>query len=109
MSDNNSYYDLAQRIEDNFAEIENDITVDFRENDDEYAALYQKISALKNEHPVISKIMEGDGELTLSTEEHKSVCEYFRLQFRLESMERQQLYFRGHTDCISYLKKVGVL
>ncbi|MEG0751097.1 MAG: hypothetical protein RR998_05050 [Oscillospiraceae bacterium] len=107
MSDNSSYMDLAQRIEDSFAEIENDITVDFRETNDEYAALYHQISNLKAEHPIISKIMEGDGEITLSAEEHTAVTEYFSLQFRLESMERQQLYFRGHTDCISYLKKVG--
>lgn len=109
MSDNSSYTDLAQRIEDNFAEIENDITVDFRENSQEYTALFQKISNLKAAHPIISKITEGDGEITLSAEEHKAVTEYFHLQFRLESMERQQLYFRGHTDCISYLKKVGAL
>lgn len=49
--------------------------------------------------------MDGSGEISLSAEEH----EYFRLQFRLDDMERQRLYFRGHTDCISYLKKVGVL
>lgn len=109
MSDNNSYIDLAQRIEESFMEIENDITVDFRENSEEYSVLYQKISSLKAEHPVISQIMEGNGEITLSAQEHKAVSEYFRLQFQLESMERQQLYFRGHTDCMAYLKRIGVL
>lgn len=44
MSDINSYYDLAQRIEDSFMEIENDITVDFRKNNEEYhALLFQKL------------------------------------------------------------------
>lgn len=100
---------VAQRIEENFAEIENDITVDFRENSEEYNVLFEKISELKATHPVISKITEDDGDLTLSADEHKAVAEYFRLQFRLESMERQQIYFRGHTDCIFYLKKVGAL
>ena len=109
MNNNSAYYDLALRIEDNFAEIESDITVNFRENDDEYAALFQKISALKAEHPIIGKIIEGNGEIVLSAEEHKAVAEYFHLQFHIESMERKQLYFRGHTDCISYLKKVGAL
>ena len=109
MSENSSYLDLAQRIEESFAEIENDITVDFKNSNEEYAALYQKISELKAQHPIISKITEGNGEITLSAEEHKAVSEYFRLRFRLESMERQQLYFRGHTDCISYLKKAGAL
>lgn len=109
MSENSSYLDLAQRIKEDFGEIENDITVNLKNSNEEYAALFQKISALKDEHPIISKIMEGDGELAISVEEHKAVCEYFRLQFRLEGMEREQLYFGGHTDCISYLKKVGAL
>ena len=83
--------------------------MDFRDNNEEYAALYQKIAALKAEHPIISKIVEGEGDISVTAEEHKAVAEYFRLQFKLESMEREQLYFRGHTDCIAYLKKVGAL
>lgn len=109
MSDNSSYFDLAQRIEENFMEIENDIIVDFRENDEDYRALYQKIANLKAQHPFINKAMEGDGELSLTAEEHKILTEYFRLQFSLESMERQQMYFRGHSDCIAYLKRIGAL
>lgn len=109
MSDDNLYYDLAQRIEDSFSEIENDITVDFRKNNEEYHALYQKISDLKAAHPVISNIMEGEGDISLTAVEHKVVTEYFRLQFKLETMERQQLYFRGHTDCMAYLKKIDAL
>ena len=79
MSDSSSYLDLSDRIADSFDEIEND------------------------------KVMEGSGELSLSAEEHAVLTKFFRLQFRLESMERQHIYFRGHTDCYSYLKKVGAL
>ena len=46
MSDNSSYTDLAQRIEESFAEIEDDAIADFRETDEEYYALYQQISEL---------------------------------------------------------------
>ena len=109
MSDSNSYFDLADRISDSFTEIENDITVDLRKNNEEYGSLYQSISDLKSKHPFISKVMEGNDELSLSVEEHEILAKFFRLQFRLESMEREHIYFRGHTDCISYLKKVGVL
>ena len=28
---------------------------------------------------------------------------------RMEDMERMQLYFRGHTDGFSYLKKIGAI
>ncbi len=53
--------------------------------------------------------MDGGGDISLTTEEHEVLIEYFRLRFRLDDMERQRLYFRGYTDCISYLKKVGAL
>ncbi len=53
--------------------------------------------------------MNGSGEISLSTEEYKILSDYFSLQFRLDDKERQWLYFRGHTDCISYLKEVDAL
>lgn len=109
MSDNSSYTDLAQRIEESFAEIEDEAISDFRETDEAYANLYQQITELKASRPFISKIMDGSGEISLTAEEHEVLTEYFRLRFRLDDMERQRLYFRGHTDCISYLKKVGEL
>ena len=109
MSDNSSYTDLAQRIEESFAEIEDEAISDFRETDEEYNALYQQILWLKENNPFIRKVIDGNGEISLSAEEHGVLTEYFRLRFRLDDMERQRLYFRGHTDCISYLKKVGAL
>ena len=109
MSDNSSYTDLAQRIEESFAEIEDEAISDFRETDEEYNALYQQILRLKENNPFIRKVIDGNGEVSLTAEEHEVLTEYFRLRFRLDDMERQRLYFRGHTDCISYLKKVGAL
>ena len=109
MSDNSSYTDLAQRIEESFAEIEDEAISDFRETDEEYNALYQQILRLKENNPFIRKVIDGNGEISLSAEEHGLLTEYLRLRFRLDDMERQRLYFRGHTDCISYLKKVGAL
>lgn len=109
MSDNSSYLDLSERIADSFDEIENDITVDLRKTNEEYQSLFQSISELKAQYPFIDKVMEGSGEISLSAEEHEVLTKFFRLQFRLESMERQHIYFRGHTDCYSYLKKVGAL
>ena len=93
MSDNSTYTDLAQRIEESFAEIEDEAISDFRKTDETYAALYQQISKLKADNPFIGKVIDGNGDI----------------RFRLDDMERQRLYFRGHTDCISYLKKVGAL
>lgn len=60
-------------------------------------------------NPFIGKVMDGSGDISLTAEEHEVLTEYFRLRFRLDDMERQRLYFRGHADCISYLKKIGAL
>jgi hypothetical protein len=109
VSDNSTYTDLAQRIEESFAEIEDEALADFKKTDETYAALYQQISKLKADNPFIGKVMDGSGDISLTAEEHEVLTEYFRLRFRLDDMERQRLYFRGHTDCISYLKKVGAL
>ena len=108
MSDS-SYTDLAQRIEESFAEIEDEAIADFRKTDETYASLYQQISKLKEDNPFIGKVMDGSGDISLTAEEHEVLTEYFRLPFSLDDMERQRLYFRRHTYCISYLKKVGAL
>ena len=86
MSDNSSYTDLAQRIEDSFAEIEDEAISDFRETDEEYNALYQQILRLKENNPFIRKVIDGNGEISLSAEEHRVLTEYFRLRFRLDDM-----------------------
>ena len=108
MSDS-SYTDLAQRIEESFAEIEDEAIADFKKTDEAYAALYQQISKLKEDNPFIGKVIDGSGNISITAAEHEVLTEYFHLRFRLDDMERQRLYFRGHTDCISYLKKVGAL
>lgn len=109
MGDHDSYIDLAQRIEEAFPEIENDIIMDLQEKDEKYASLCRKISEFKAANPIIRKVLEGSGDITLTADEHAAIAEWFRLQFQRENIERQQLYFRGHTDCVSYLKKVGAL
>lgn len=107
MSD--TYFDLAERLEDSFPEIENEIIVDLRENNVEYIALRDKISDIENSNPFIEKTIEGSGEVHLTEEEHKVLTEYLRLRFNLDDMEREALYFRGHTDAVAYLKKIKAL
>lgn len=51
------------------------------------------------------KLLESDGELHIPPEEHAILREAYRLQHKPENMERQQIYFRGHTDEVAYPKK----
>lgn len=107
MSDTN--LDLPSRLEDAFSDIESDIIMDLRGNNKEYATLYNKMSEMKRQHPFIDKIMNGSGEIQLTDKEHSVLAEYLHLLLRLADMERLQIYFRGHTDAFTYLKKINVI
>ena len=52
------------------------------------------------------KVMEDKGEIHLTAEEHAAFVQCLRLSRKLDDMERLQLYFRGHTDAVAYLKKI---
>lgn len=104
-----TYFDLPSRLEDAFSDIESDIIMDLRNNNEEYATLHDKISEMKQQHSFIDKVMNGSGEIHLTDEEHKAFAEYLHLLFKLADMERLQIYFRGHTDAFAYLKKIHAI
>lgn len=104
MSD--TYFDLAARLEDSFPEIENEIILDLRENNESYMALRDKISDIENENAFIGQTLNGSGEVHMTADEHSVLTEYLRLRFNLDDMEREAIYFRGHTDAVAYLKKI---
>lgn len=107
MSD--TYFDLSKRLEAAFAEIDNDIIVNFRDTNEKYTMLQKQLSKIKRENPFIDKILKDNGEVHLTAEEHVALAKYFRLYRELEDMERLQIYFRGHTDAVSYLKKIKAI
>lgn len=104
-----TYFDLASRLEEAFPEIDSDIMTDLRENSEDYADLQQRISYMKQQYPIIMEVMEGNGEIHLSAEEHDAFTQFLRLHRKLDDMEREQLYFRGHTDAIAYLRKIKAI
>ena len=85
------YPDLPDRLKMSFSEIDSDIVVDLRKTDAEYVALYRELAEIKQQHPFIDTILEGEGAIKLSAE------------------ERRHIYFRGHTDAYAYLKEIGAL
>lgn len=103
------YMDLNKRIGDIFHEVDNEIVMDLHDNDEEYAAMRKKILDYQEKHPYIAKLMDGDKEIFLTAEEHKVFLQYHDLYQEIENVERQQIYFRGHTDCFAYLKRIGVI
>jgi len=104
-----SYYNLAQRIADTFSEIDSDISTDLFHTDSEYAALRREAGELQQAHPVIERVLEGEGTISLSADEHAALMRYMSMKVKIEEAERRQIYFRGHTDSFAYLKKIGVI
>lgn len=107
MSD--TYIDFVTRLEDAFPEIDSDIVMSLRESNEEYAVIYEKISDIKKQFPVIAKVMEGTGEIHMTEEEHAAFLQYQHLLRKLDDMERMELYFHGHMDAVSYLKRIQAL
>ncbi|GKH51147.1 hypothetical protein CE91St46_22580 [Eubacteriales bacterium] len=104
-----TYLDLPSRLEDAFPEIDNDIMMKLRNENEEYAELLLKISDLKQKTPFLSDLLDGSGEIRLTDEEHAAFTQYLHLVRQRDDMERQQIYFRGHTDAVSYLKKIKAI
>lgn len=104
-----SYFDLPSRIEDAFAEIDSDIVMDLLNTDEDYTALSERMDKLKTQYPVIDKMNEGSGEIRMTAEEHRAYVDYLNLARQMEDMERQHIYFCGHTDAVAYLKKIKAI
>lgn len=107
--DQRTYVNLVERIADTFSEIDSDIVTDLYHTNTEYAKLRVEADSLQKKHPIIESMLEGKGEISLSEEEHDALVRYLSLKMQIEEAERQQIYFRGHTDSFVYLKKIGAI
>ena len=103
------FCDLVERIKDSFMEIDSDIMVDLKKQDIGYADMCQKLGEMESRYPFILEVTEGSGAISLTAEEHEIVRKYMSRMFEKETIERCQIYFRGHTDGYVYLKKIGVV
>lgn len=103
------FCDLVERIKDSFMEIDSDIMVDLKKQDIEHADMCQKLGEMESRYPFILEVTEGSGAISLTAEEHEIVRKYMSRMFEKETIERCQIYFRGHTDGYVYLKKIGVV
>jgi hypothetical protein len=103
------YQSLPDRIKDCFSEIDNEIATELRKRDEDYLALFRESDKLQREFPVIMSVLEGEGEISLTAEEHAALVRYLTVKQAMEDAERQHIYFRGHTDGYAYLKEIGAI
>jgi hypothetical protein len=100
---------LVALLEERFQEIDSDITVALGDSNGEYAALKARLLELERQYPFIEQVVEGKGELCLTSGQHAGFAEYMRLTDEAENIERMNLYLTGHRDCLAYLKRIGLL
>lgn len=105
MSD--QYTPMIERISEEYDESDSNMVLELAATNQEYADLKQQMSELKHQYPFIEKLLEGDGEVQLTDQEHEILNQYFRLYLRADNMERKHIYFRGHTDCFPIWRKLG--
>ena len=107
--DHNYYYNLAERLDDLFSEIDAAACVDLRKNNSEYAEMMNAMLKLEADYPIISQITEREGDVSLSVDECRALARYLVQKNEMENIERKQVYFRGHMDNYHFLKKIGAL
>jgi hypothetical protein len=105
----NIFSGMIETLEDNFQEIASNIVSALRDTDEEYAALYEKRLELQRQFPCIQAVVEGEGAVSMTAEEHAGLLEYLGVVNEMENIERLRLYYAGHRDCFAYLKKIGAI
>jgi hypothetical protein len=100
---------LSDHIDEMFMEMDSQIVITLRENDDDYAVLVQKKNEIEIRFPKIEQWLEGTGSLSLTEEEHAGLARYTALTTDMEDLERKAIYYAGHKDCFGWLKKIGVI
>lgn len=73
-----------------------------RENHPEYSKLCKKCYELSKEYPVISHVLENDGEIYIDGMDHQKVKEYLQLRDAMESIERQYYFYYGQSTALSF-------
>jgi hypothetical protein len=77
--------------------------------DEGYHALFRESDSLQAEFPAIMNVLEGEGEISLTAEEHAALVRYLAARQEMEDAERQHIFFRGHADNFAYLKEIGAV
>ena len=70
------FYDLVERIKDSFMEIDSDIMMDLKKQDEEYANMCRELGEMESRYPFILEVTEGSGAISLTTEEHEIVRQW---------------------------------
>lgn len=77
-----------------------------------YCENYKEAERLREQFPMIDKLMEGQNvgqKLELIEKEQKAFKKYVALQGEMRDMTEREYYYRGHRDCLLYLIRCDML
>lgn len=63
-----------------------------------YQELLKKRTDVLDEYPVLGRLWDQKGAISLTEEEHKAFAKYLEIKSDLEALEREYHYFLGQTD-----------
>ncbi len=86
------YTGLLELIDDDFDEIEDGVCKDLGKACERYRAMVHESSEIDVRHPFIWQTLYGQGEISLTAEEHEVLVNYLQLEHEIQNMERKAIY-----------------
>lgn len=71
-----------------------------------YQEWQRERSEYARKFPCIDKVLEGQGEIFLTEEEHEVVVHYLEIEQKMESAERREYYRFGHVHALRYWDEI---
>lgn len=85
------------------SDIDNRVIRYLSRHHEEYQALRKASKEIRKQYKdMLCRMDTGDGEITLSPEEHKAYIEYQQIRSDYEGIERQYYYLMGQADWEKY-------
>ena len=78
------------------------ITTYLRKNHPEYQEIEARQKKLIEDYPMLWKVVDGDGTVTLNEKEHCALKEYLSNQDDMERLEKEYHYYYGQSHVFSY-------
>ena len=82
-------------------------TMDWLTKQDFYRELRKELRQLAEKYPCIEAVLEGEGEISLTKEEHEALVHYLEIEQKKESAERREYYYFGHIHAQRYCNDIG--
>ena len=92
-----------------FNEYLDSFIVDLKKNCNEYYSTLDKIEYLKKEYPKLRDLLENNKYSNLNEKEVSALFKIFDFESDLRTLEYRELFFKGSTEAINYLRKLDIL